>query len=1231
MKRLKLFLSACALMISAIAYAQTDVTSTYITNAGFDESSDFQTSIAVDGSAHRYDVTGWTSEGGTQYTSGGAIGIGNGKINNADVPSTNAEGTATGGVLAIQAAWASNVFYKQEVTLPAGNYTMTFKVNNVGQNAQFEKDPVMFSFTTNDGSSFSGNVHSYPVNTWTTQTITFALASETTGTIKIGYKATNTGSGNTPKLVVDYVKAMYNNNYTATLQSAIDRATILNARASDDDLASAITTAQSVLNAADNTVAYQSTIDDAVTTLRSAISTAAAKVVLLEGENITFMFENADFESGTPVTVGITTYDYDAATNGTHYSRMQVVEGWTIAANGNAKSAGIYEFGQNPFLGSSGTQYQAPASGSATGEEKALGIVAVWSSSAQYKQNCTLPAGSYIIEVPVYNTAGTTAFNKNLIGFVENGGTEHLATAKTYATGSWITEKIIFELENETAGYLSLGYTAANAGSGGMPHLFIDGVKVTYTSPIAAAYQKYQDALTAAQAAIANSDYDNVTGDERTDLQSAIDATPATTKEGYNDAADALDAARETFTSAKANYDAFVAAKATVVPDLTYAAAAKKTALEEAVAAIASNSAEAATKAAAITTALRAYYESHALAEKVEGAVNMTSVITNANNPTNNDGWTWTGNKNTPASNEPWTDADGTNTHSYFDGGDWNASSWTTTMSQTISIPAGTYLLTAKGRAAANTTLTMAVGEVNVALPHVGSVGNVFDRGWGDASVEFTTDGNDVTILVTASTEIIHEWFSISDFRLMQLSLNTSVYADADDYAALNDAISEAEAKTLGFEDGEYAPYKNVAALEALAAAKAIDQTAELTNFKTNVQAATAALTDATWTANEGVVDAIYNGWFETPAEGQNYPDGWTRTNAWGQMQDSEIGQAYYNQPGSLQYGNQGVYTMPLEENAQYLLTFKYRSHENNSNKGMTVSVLNENNEGLAAVTFSGNGSTSKWKTVNVMFTTGAAGNYVLTLANDGNTWMTDVRLLANTTSFYLHEDEDYEGIKVDEEYWYADEAYYYEVDLFRTFKADTWNTFVVPFDLSNEELKAAFGDDVAVAEFSDEADGDNVKVNFNTMDTPAITANKPVLLKVSAESAENDYVTFNNKFIKEGDAKVAGTYVDFVGTYAASTTITAGNYFINGNDLWKSAGETIIKGTRAYIDARGNQDARINLFIDGEGVETTGINEVIGKMSEVRDGSFYDLQGRKVANPSRGLYIINGKKVVIK
>lgn len=44
----------------------------------------------------------------------------------------------------------------------------------------------------------------------------------------------------------------------------------------------------------------------------------------------------------------------------------------------------------------------------------------------------------------------------------------------------------------------------------------------------------------------------------------------------------------------------------------------------------------------------------------------------------------------------------------------------------------------------------------------------------------------------------------------------------------------------------------------------------------------------------------------------------------------------------------------------------------------------------------------------------------------------------------------------------------------------------------------------------------------------------------------------------------------------------------------------------------------------------TTSINEVRGKMEDV-SSEYYDLQGRRVSQPTKGLYIVNGKKVVIK
>ena len=296
----------------------------------------------------------------------------------------------------------------------------------------------------------------------------------------------------------------------------------------------------------------------------------------------------------------------------------------------------------------------------------------------------------------------------------------------------------------------------------------------------------YDASLAQSKAALENADYNNVTGQERTDLQNAVSQYDGATS-GYQTAAEALSNALSAFTAAKADYDAFAAAKAQADPNLKYASADKKTAFANAKNATPATAAAAKAAADAITTALRAYYESHALAEGVTGAVNATENIKNPDATDSNNGWTWTGNKNNPRNTESWTDSKGKNDYMYFDGGNWGAKGWTTTMEQKLTLPAGKYLLTAKGRASDGVTLTMSVGAESVALPNVNASGNVFDRGWGDGSVEFLTMG-EATITVKATTSGQYQWFSVGDFRLVKLRDATE--EELND-AALKDLVAE--------------------------------------------------------------------------------------------------------------------------------------------------------------------------------------------------------------------------------------------------------------------------------------------------------------------------------------------------------------------------------------------------------------------------------------------------------
>lgn len=74
-----------------------------------------------------------------------------------------------------------------------------------------------------------------------------------------------------------------------------------------------------------------------------------------------------------------------------------------------------------------------------------------------------------------------------------------------------------------------------------------------------------------------------------------------------------------------------------------------------------------------------------------------------------------------------------------------------------------------------------------------------------------------------------------------------------------------------------------------------------------------------------------------------------------------------------------------------------------------------------------------------------------------------------------------------------------------------------------------------------------------------------------------------------------------------------------------ESTGVGTIGANKAYLTYSGSL-ARGFFGLD----ETTDVNEVRVKMEDER-GEYYDLQGRRVAQPTKGLYIMNGKKVFIK
>lgn len=75
----------------------------------------------------------------------------------------------------------------------------------------------------------------------------------------------------------------------------------------------------------------------------------------------------------------------------------------------------------------------------------------------------------------------------------------------------------------------------------------------------------------------------------------------------------------------------------------------------------------------------------------------------------------------------------------------------------------------------------------------------------------------------------------------------------------------------------------------------------------------------------------------------------------------------------------------------------------------------------------------------------------------------------------------------------------------------------------------------------------------------------------------------------------------------------------------------TNIPGNKAFLVLTNAEAQAKGFVLEFEDGGTTGIETIENSKHSTEDGVNYDLQGRRVENPTRGVYIVNGKKVVIK
>jgi hypothetical protein len=102
------------------------------------------------------------------------------------------------------------------------------------------------------------------------------------------------------------------------------------------------------------------------------------------------------------------------------------------------------------------------------------------------------------------------------------------------------------------------------------------------------------------------------------------------------------------------------------------------------------------------------------------------------------------------------------------------------------------------------------------------------------------------------------------------------------------------------------------------------------------------------------------------------------------------------------------------------------------------------------------------------------------------------------------------------------------------------------------------------------------------------------------------------------------GDYANFYVLGATTATFkNIKNYVDTKTSLAIPAGKAYLDTTHADVVGAPN----LTLDLNGE---VTGISE-IKTMRNAENEIFFDLQGRKVAQPAKGLYIQNGRKVILK
>lgn len=433
-----------------------------------------------------------------------------------------------------------------------------------------------------------------------------------------------------------------------------------------------------------------------------------------------------------------------------------------------------------------------------------------------------------------------------------------------------------------------------------------------------------------------------------------------------------------------------------------------------------------------------------------------------------------------------------------------------------------------------------------------------------------------------------------ADSRISWLAFQNvmaDIQASGTDYAALNAVIFDAENK-IGFEAGEYAPYKNKAMMSTLAEAKAINQ--EVDNPQATVQGYTTALAAANWTANADEVNAIRwnKGDEDYSSEGETKvpTGGFVGSDANSRISHnptSNTGLTGLTQSMALMviantnatYGETLGYTLPLKANTVYEFKFKYAGWGECGTPTITILKGNETIEPapLFRPEKTGNNNTDAWEAASVVFKTTDAGDYKVRFSTSGGRdAFGDLELKKAPANYSAN-------LKVNN---------------------GKLGTFIAPFDVVlPENVKA----------YSATSDAEKVILNKEYEGKETLPAGTPVIVY-------GDGVSVNETFYgipTEDENQTVGALTGIL----ADKNIPANAYVLQtqaGNQAFYQLEESAPGSlNRCYVTANSvGASARLTIRFAGE--DPTAINAL--EAAEVEDGSLKD-----------GKYLIDNKIILVK